>query len=155
MFVFGCISSCSVTLRVVVSISDQPLFFSTVGLLLVWHCFSVLCHSYSSCLAFTGFLWFILSNRCYIFLRPIWPFSPPSFCPQLGLMRCWSVTRLSIWAWWRIWGSGEPASLTDDATRFSYRGDHTLQSQSHVNNIIPYLTLSCVQILQIQIQIQV
>lgn len=34
------------TLRVVVSISGRPLFLSTVGLLLVSHCFSVLCHSY-------------------------------------------------------------------------------------------------------------
>lgn len=143
LFVFGCISSCSVTLRVVVSILDRPLFSSTVVLLLVSHWISVLCHSYSCCLAFTGFLWFILSNRCYIFLRPIWPCSPPSLCPQLGLMRCWSVTRSSIWAWWRIWGWGEPASLTDDDMRFSYRGDHILiffsysNVQSHVNNNNP------------------
>lgn len=37
-----------------------PLFLSTVGLLLVSHSFFVLCHSHSCCLAFTGFLWFIL-----------------------------------------------------------------------------------------------
>lgn len=130
----------SVTLRVVVSISGRPLFLSTVGLLLLSHCFSVLCHSYCSCLAFTGFLWFILSNRLYIFfLRLIWPCSPspsPTFSPlllsQFDLTRCWSVTRSSIWGWWRIWGWGEPALLTDGATRSSCRGDELLVFNNHM-----------------------
>lgn len=131
----------SVTLRVVVSISGWPLFLSTVGLLLVSHCFSVLCHSYCPCFAFTGFLWFILSDRLYFFFSQtdltllsvsLSHFFLSLLLSQFGLTRCWSVTRSSIWGWWRIWGWGEPALLTGGATRSSCRGDDLLVFYNHM-----------------------
>lgn len=65
----------SVPLCVVVSISGRPLFLSTVGLLLFSHSFSVLCHSYLSHLAFTGFLWFI---RLFVWLICACSAPPPT-----------------------------------------------------------------------------
>lgn len=75
----------------------SPLFLSTVGLLLVSHSFFVLCHSHSCCLAFTGFLWFIL--LCCLSHFSHWACSPSA------------LRHRSIW--WSIDSSPGQVSGTD------------------------------------------
>lgn len=81
-------------------------------------CFSLPCCSCFSPSAFTGFLWFVVTG-----LSPPLPLCSRS---QPDSTKCWSVTRSSIWDWWKTWESGEPASPTDAVMRSFCRGDRPL-----------------------------